>query len=132
MDLTFQVKSTWKGWRWCCVWLPSKIGWSKLRIEDDASLRSYNRRNSSENPFDCALIPKLAYQAFKAAPKFVCGIIDAFHNVISFSNGSREERYLVVMELCKGDLFDYIQHIPVRRMTENDARSAILSCHHYL
>ncbi len=65
---------------------------------------------------------KMAYLASHYAPRFVCNVVDAFHNVINFSNGIKEERYLVVMELCTGDLFDYILNKPNHKISEDDAR----------
>jgi serine/threonine protein kinase len=48
--------------------------------------------------------------------------MDVFHNIINFSNGVSEERFLVVVELCQGDLFDYIIKAPGHSISELSAR----------
>lgn len=64
---------------------------------------------------------ELAYHVSQHV-RSVVAVEDVFHNIICFSDGRQCERYLVVMECCKKDLFDYIQEQAGVHMTEDSAR----------
>ena len=65
--------------------------------------------------------------ATRLLPESVCNVVHAFHNVINFQNGSREERFLVISELCTGDLFDFILNSPGHCISEQQTQPVFLS-----